>query len=967
MAQQDINVGSAPNDGTGDPLRTAYIKCNNNFSELYSIAQTNPPASLNGTVGDFAGMYAYDSNYFYYCYQDFDDSSQIWNQVAQIGNVSVTQIASGNSSVQFSDIAGNVLIDVNGTASVMVVTSNSATVTGNLTATNRITGGNLYSLGLVSSIGTVTAPFFVGNGAFLTGITAATTYGNANVAVFLPTYSGSLPSLSGNVTTDGNLTGAMIYGNGSQLTGMYGNANVATYLNGSVGNIIPVANVTYGLGNSTHQWKDLWVSNSTIYINSVPVSINSSNTLTVSGQAVLTNGGNAAVSTTGNISAANIAATGTITGSSASAGGNITGGNLITAGTVSAAGNITGNYILGNGSQITGLPANYGNTQVASYLPTYTGSFASLTGNVTTTANVSAGNVLFSGAFGTTVSTSGNITGSNLFGASTSVSGNVIGGNVLTVGIASATGNITGGNVSTDGLISATGNITGGNIRTAGIVVTTGNLIGGNVSTSGVISATGNITGGNIRTVGTVSATGNIAGNFFIGNGSALTGITGTVTGNVSSANVTYVAPYTSSVSRTANSKFSDTVSVKDFGAVGNGVADDRAAIQAAIDTQKRVYLPEGTYRVGSAVGCYYQGQILYGDGRNKTIILADNINYSFNLADTAVLVFTPGEPGPSLRDIGIKFVQPVTSNRASLINYPPAIYAQNVPRFQILNCRITQGMTGIDMRLNSGGAIINGLEMSCYNYGVRIDGSLDTVRIINLQYWPFDISGTANESIFFDSTNRGVVSGRCDDLKINGCLFINGGIQVELQTTASGTTFGAITDTDFDNTASYNQTGGFMSMMACYFTIGNGLYNPITLSGNGILRVSSSEFSAAVAVTNAFIQESGSVSYLQVENCTFRNSSVGAGFINQNEGTAIVNGCQFVVPSNLAFLNPLVAVAGGRMSFVNNRCTDKGTSASNLISIVNNNWHVVTNNAAVGWSYSYPGTTTQMVIANNS
>ncbi len=35
MAQQLINVGAAPNDGTGDPIRTAYIKCNDNFTELY--------------------------------------------------------------------------------------------------------------------------------------------------------------------------------------------------------------------------------------------------------------------------------------------------------------------------------------------------------------------------------------------------------------------------------------------------------------------------------------------------------------------------------------------------------------------------------------------------------------------------------------------------------------------------------------------------------------------------------------------------------------------------------------------------------------------------------------------------------------------------------------------------------------------------------------------------------------------
>lgn len=36
MAQQVINIGSAPNDGTGDQLRTAFDKCNDNFTELYA-------------------------------------------------------------------------------------------------------------------------------------------------------------------------------------------------------------------------------------------------------------------------------------------------------------------------------------------------------------------------------------------------------------------------------------------------------------------------------------------------------------------------------------------------------------------------------------------------------------------------------------------------------------------------------------------------------------------------------------------------------------------------------------------------------------------------------------------------------------------------------------------------------------------------------------------------------------------
>lgn len=39
MAKQTINIGSTANDGTGDPLRTAFNKANENFTEVYDIAQ----------------------------------------------------------------------------------------------------------------------------------------------------------------------------------------------------------------------------------------------------------------------------------------------------------------------------------------------------------------------------------------------------------------------------------------------------------------------------------------------------------------------------------------------------------------------------------------------------------------------------------------------------------------------------------------------------------------------------------------------------------------------------------------------------------------------------------------------------------------------------------------------------------------------------------------------------------------
>lgn len=38
MGRINIGIGNEPNDGTGDPLRSAFDKTNTNFTSLYSVA-----------------------------------------------------------------------------------------------------------------------------------------------------------------------------------------------------------------------------------------------------------------------------------------------------------------------------------------------------------------------------------------------------------------------------------------------------------------------------------------------------------------------------------------------------------------------------------------------------------------------------------------------------------------------------------------------------------------------------------------------------------------------------------------------------------------------------------------------------------------------------------------------------------------------------------------------------------------
>ena len=85
---------------------------------------------------------------------------------------------------------------------------------------------------------------------------------------------------------------------------------------------------------------------------------------------------------------------------------------------------------------------------------------------------------------------------------------------------------------------------------------------------------------------------------------------------------VSYNQGSTGSVARTVESKFKDSISVKDFGAVGDGSTDDTTKIQAALTAasgSKNVYLPAGTYIVSTTI--YIPSNTYFvGDGKNSVI-----------------------------------------------------------------------------------------------------------------------------------------------------------------------------------------------------------------------------------------------------------------------------------------------------------------------------------------------------------
>jgi filamentous hemagglutinin len=207
------------------------------------------------------------------------------------GNINSTAITNGTSNVSVVSSGGNVTTSVGGTSNVVVVSSTDVTITGNLTVTGNATlSGNI--LGDRIQNGT-------------TIIDIQSTGGNANITI-------------------GGTANTAVFSN-TALT-------LATPL-------LPSANITYDLGSTTQRWKDLWLSNSTIYLGNSQISANASSL-------IFTNpaGGTTVLAGTG---------------------GNITGGNITTGGLISATGGITGAALTG-----TSLTVSTGNVSCGNIVNT---------------------------------------------------------------------------------------------------------------------------------------------------------------------------------------------------------------------------------------------------------------------------------------------------------------------------------------------------------------------------------------------------------------------------------------------------------------------------------------------------------------------------------------------------------------------------------------------------------------------
>ncbi len=80
-----------------------------------------------------------------------------------------------------------------------------------------------------------------------------------------------------------------------------------------------------------------------------------------------------------------------------------------------------------------------------------------------------------------------------------------------------------------------------------------------------------------------------------------------------------FTAGGTGAVTRAVTDKAADLVSVRDFGAVGDGLTDDTVAIQNALQAHDAVFLPPGTYLVSAAINLAAR-KSLFGAGQSSVV-----------------------------------------------------------------------------------------------------------------------------------------------------------------------------------------------------------------------------------------------------------------------------------------------------------------------------------------------------------
>jgi hypothetical protein len=236
-----------------------------------------------------------------------------------------------------------------------------------------------------------------------------------------------------------------------------------------------------------------------------------------------------------------------------------------------------------------------------------------------------------------------------------------------------------------------------------------------------------------------------------LSSGALPSGVTATATG--------------STTARTLANRFADVVNVKDFGAVGDGVTDDTAAINSAIAASRTIYFPSGAYRLTSTV-VIERTVRLVGAGSHTSFI---SIDHSGN-----GIVFQPTGAGTSNVFLSTCSIVDLTVSRPTSITSPADnIWLRQCNGFRAINVSSNNGNTCFRI---SGGQLNTLTNCNAFASNTSIVKATENAGILlenaELSGGSFQPCYTVNISNLFGSTTNvldyNIKVRSCDGLNIN-------------------------------------------------------------------------------------------------------------------------------------------------------------------------------------------------------
>ena len=233
------------------------------------------------------------------------------------------------------------------------------------------------------------------------------------------------------------------------------------------------------------------------------------------------------------------------------------------------------------------------------------------------------------------------------------------------------------------------------------------------------------------------------------------------------SEQVTFLQAGTGATQRTALAKLRDTVSVKDFGAVGDGVADDTAAIQATINAAngKPILIPGGTYKITSTltwspttyVSSFAPSLKISGDGIGVTIIDNQVNGPAFSITSTASAILFAATLGGYIEHLTIKRT-PSTSNGVGV--YMTAAFNMVLRQLHITGMSLHGVQIPVIFGDNDGSnmvALENVRIDNCAGWGIKADGNAgnNELSFLHLKHVFIQGCGTASATLPPPSSRR--------------------------------------------------------------------------------------------------------------------------------------------------------------------------------------------------------------------